>query len=103
MAKFEKLDPPKDGRAIRVGSDGVLDVPANPVIPFIRGDGTGPDIWAASQRLFEAAVAKAGGGRSIVWFEVHAGEKANEIYGENTWLPDDTLRAIEAYVVAIKG
>jgi len=103
MAQYQKLTPPRDGRAITVRSDGTLDVPANPVLPFIEGDGTGPDIWRAAQRVFDAAVAKAGGGRKIVWFEVMAGDKANTVYGENTWLPDDTLTAIREYVVAIKG
>src|SRR5688500_2879603 len=93
---------PPDGGKISI-SGGKLTVPANPVIPFIRGDGTGPDIWAASQRVFDAAVETCGGGRKIVWFEVFAGEKANEVYGENTWLPDDTLAAIQEYAVAIKG
>jgi len=73
-------------------------------VPFIEGDGTGPDIWRASQRVFDAAVRKAyGEKRSIVWFEVYAGEKANAVYGEGTWLPEDTLTAIREYVVAIKG
>jgi len=101
---YEKLTPPKEGHAITVGADGRLHVPADPVIPYIEGDGTGPDIWKASQRVFDAAVRKAfGGKRRLVWFEVYAGEKANQIYGENTWLPDDTLAAIQAYAVAIKG
>ncbi|MSP16831.1 MAG: isocitrate dehydrogenase (NADP(+)) [Myxococcales bacterium] len=104
MAPYAKLTPPKDGRAITVASDGTLTVPTNPVIPFIEGDGTGPDIWRASVRVFDAAVAKAfGGERKITWFEVMAGEKANTVYGDNTWLPDDTLKAITEFVVAIKG
>jgi isocitrate dehydrogenase len=101
---YEKLTPPKEGHAITVAADGKLTVPVDPVIPYIEGDGTGPDIWKASQRVFDAAVNKAfGGKRRIVWFEVYAGEKANQIYGENTWLPDDTLAAIQDYAVAIKG
>ncbi len=101
---YEKINPPKDGHAITVRSDGKLEVPSDPIIPFIEGDGTGPDIWRASQRVFDAAVAKAyGGKRRVTWFEVYAGEKANEVYGEGTWLPDDTLKAIEEFVVAIKG
>src|SRR5215813_4648709 len=101
---YEKLTPPKTGNTISVRSDGKLEVPSDPVIPFIEGDGTGPDIWRASQRVFEAAVKKAyGGERRIVWFEVYAGDKANAVYGANTWLPDDTLQAIEEFVVAIKG
>jgi isocitrate dehydrogenase len=101
---YEKLTPPKEGHAIAVGADGKLQVPADPVIPYIEGDGTGADIWKASQRVFDAAVRKAyGGKRRIVWFEIYAGEKANQIYGDNTWLPDDTLAAIQNYAVAIKG
>src|SRR5512138_34092 len=103
MATFTTVKPPSTGTAISRQS-GRLVVPDNPIIPFIEGDGTGPDIWRASQRVIEAAVAKAyGGSRRIVWFEVYAGEKANQVYGENTWLPDDTLAAIQEYVVAIKG
>src|SRR5262245_4547589 len=104
MATYQKLTPPKEGHAIGVRDDATLDVPADPIIPFIEGDGIGPDIWAASQRVFDAAVKKAyRGERRVVWFEVAAGEKANKIYGENTWLPDDTLTAIQEYKVAIKG
>jgi isocitrate dehydrogenase len=82
--------------------DGRLQVPTEPVIPFIEGDGTGPDIWRASQLVFDAAVAKAyGGRRRIAWLEVLAGEKAkNQL---NSWLPDETLAAIDRYLVAIKG
>jgi isocitrate dehydrogenase len=81
---------------------GRLEVPAHPVIPFIEGDGTGPDIWRASQHVFDAAVHKAyGGGRRVAWLEVLAGEKAkNQL---NSWLPDDTLAAIDHHLVAIKG
>ncbi len=101
---YEKLTPPASGATITVNTDGTLNIPNNPIIPFIEGDGTGPDIWAASQRVFDAAVEKAyGGAKKIEWFEVYAGEKSNEVYGENTWLPDDTLEAIRNYVVAIKG
>ncbi len=82
--------------------NGQLNVPDHPVIPFIEGDGIGPDIWHASQMVFDAAVEKAyGGDRSIVWTEVLAGEKANEATG--TWLPDETLDTIREYLIAIKG
>ena len=103
MPAYVKLVPPADGGTItRKGS--TLTVPDNPVIPFIEGDGTGADIWRASQTVFDAAVAKAyGGRRRIVWFEVFAGEKANAVYGPGTWLHDDTLAAIKEYIVAIKG
>ena len=103
MPAYKKLTPPKEGHKISVGT-GRLAVPDDPIIPFIEGDGTGPDIWRGSQRVLDAAVTKAyGGKRKIVWFEVYAGEKANKVYGEGTWLPDDTLDAIRDYVVAIKG
>ena len=103
MPAYKKLVPPKSGDTITV-SNGRLQVPDHPIIPFIEGDGTGPDIWRASQRVFDAAVAKAyGDKKKIEWFEVYAGEKSNVVYGEGTWLPDDTLEAIREYVVAIKG
>jgi isocitrate dehydrogenase len=103
MSRYSKLTTPSTGQKITV-SNGKLVVPDHPIIPFIEGDGTGPDIWRASQRVFDAAVRKAyGGKRSIVWFEVYAGEKANIVYGPNTWLHDDTLDAIKDHVVAIKG
>ena len=82
--------------------NGKLSVPDNPILPFIRGDGTGPDIWAASQRVFEAAVHKAyGGKRKAVWFEVYAGETAKTKF--DNWLPDDTVEAFKEYLVGIKG
>jgi isocitrate dehydrogenase len=83
-------------------SGGKLQVPNNPIIPFIRGDGTGPDIWRASVRVFNAAVARCyGGARKIHWMEVLAGEKANNALG--TWLPDSTVQACRDYLVSIKG
>jgi len=98
---FESLTPPTGGSPITM-RDGALDVPAHPIIPFIEGDGTGPDIWRASQVVFDAAVRKAyGKERSIVWFELLAGEKAKDRTG--SWLPDDTLQAIRHYLIAIKG
>jgi isocitrate dehydrogenase len=103
MATFDKLVPPTQGAEITV-KDGKLVVPDQPIIPFIEGDGTGRDIWKASNRIFDAAVAKAyGGKRKVVWFEIFAGEKANQVYGPNTWMPADTPKAIQEYVVAIKG
>lgn len=101
---YLRLTPPSNGEKISVNADGTLTVPNNPIIPFIEGDGTGADIWAASVRVIDAAVEKAyNGTRKIEWFEVYAGEKSNEVYGENTWLPDDTLTAIKEYIVGIKG
>jgi isocitrate dehydrogenase len=101
MPTFTILKPPTQGTAI-TRKGGRLVVPDDPIIPFIEGDGTGPDIWRASVRVFEAAVEKAFGGKKrIAWFEVPAGEKAKDQYGE--WLPNDTLEAVRAYKVAIKG
>ena len=103
MPTYKKLNTPTRGDKIVVQA-GALHVPAHPIIPYIEGDGTGPDIWRASRRVIDEAVAKAYGGvKSIEWFEVYAGEKANEVYGEEIWLPDDTLEAIKEHVVAIKG
>jgi isocitrate dehydrogenase len=101
---YDKLSPPKTGEKIKVDSDGKLQIPDQPIIPFIEGDGTGVDIWKASQPVFNAAVEKAyGGKRKITWFEIYAGEKALKVYGSDTWLPQDTLAAIKEFVVAIKG
>lgn len=103
MAVYQKLTPPVSGRAITIQNNS-LSIPDDPIIPYIEGDGTGRDIWLASVRVFDAAVAKAyNGKRKITWFEIFAGEKATKVYGENIWLPDDTLTAIKEYVVAIKG
>ncbi len=90
-----------EGKQVRM-KQGRLEVPDSPIIPFIEGDGTGPDIWAASVRVFDAAVEKAyGGRRRIVWKEVLAGEKAHTRTGD--WLPEETVDAIAAHLVAIKG
>ena len=92
---------PADGRPIGY-ANGVLQVPVNPVIPFIEGDGTGRDIWKASRRVFDAAVEKAyGGKRRVAWFEVFAGEKAFNTFKQ--WLPDDTVEAARDFRVSIKG
>jgi isocitrate dehydrogenase len=99
---FDYLTPPDEGARIQKRADGTLAVPDHPIIPFIEGDGTGPDIWRAARMVFDAAVEKAyNGQRKIVWFEVFAGEKAFHQLG--TWLPEDTLKAIDYYLVAIKG
>jgi len=93
--------PPSGGAKITKTPTG-LNVPDRPIIPFIEGDGTGPDIWRASVRVLDAAVAKAyGGQKKIEWLEVYAGEKANNTYG--TWLPDGTVQACRDYLVSIKG
>ena len=102
MPEFKNLVAPSEGTAITRQPDGSLAVPDDPIIPFIEGDGIGRDIWRASVRVFDAAVKKAFGERKrVVWFEVLAGEKAQERVGE--WLPTDTLEAARAYRVAIKG
>lgn len=101
MTDFTHYAPPTTGNPITL-RDGKLNVPDEPIIPFIEGDGTGPDIWRASQRVFDAAVEKAyGGKRKIAWYEVYAGEKAFNQYDE--WLPKDTLKALTEYIVSIKG
>lgn len=98
---FKHLTAPSKGQPVRM-HNGKLFVPDEPIIPFIEGDGTGPDIWRAASRVLDAAVEKAyGGQKRIIWFEVYAGEKAYHTFGE--WLPEDTLEAIRSYIVAIKG
>jgi isocitrate dehydrogenase len=98
---YNGIGVPKEGAKISY-VNGKLVVPNNPIIPFIEGDGTGRDIWKASVRVFDTAVKKAyGGKRTVYWYEVFAGEKAYQKFGE--WLPDDTLAAIKAFRVAIKG
>src|SRR5580692_5734757 len=96
-----KITPPAQGAKITI-RDGKLTVPDNPIIPFIEGDGTGPDIWRASVRVMDAAVQKAyGGKRKIHWMEVYAGEKSHKLL--NSWLPDETVTACRDYLVSIKG
>ncbi len=100
MAGFT-LNPPSNGSAITM-HNGVLRVPDNPIIPFIEGDGTGPDIWRATVRVLDAAVSYAySGQKKIHWMEVYAGEKAYRL--RNTWLPDETVEACNNYLVSIKG
>src|SRR5882757_700077 len=97
---YKDITPPAGG-TISI-SNGVLTVPDNPVIPFIRGDGTGPDIWAASERVLDAAVQKAyGGKKKIAWMEVFAGEASKNKF--DNWLPDDTVEAFREFLVGIKG
>jgi isocitrate dehydrogenase len=101
MPTFKEIKVPTDGQKITI-SNGKLNVPDRPVIPFIEGDGTGPDIWKASVRVFDAAVAKAfGGKKKIAWTEVYAGQKSFDKFG--TWLHDDTVPAFQEYLVGIKG
>src|SRR3954466_4472674 len=96
---YKDIAPPAGEKITRTER---LKVPDNPILPFIRGDGTGPDIWAASERVFNAAVEKAyGGKRKISWFEVFAGEAAKRRF--DNWLPEDTIQAFKEYLVGIKG
>ncbi|MEC8466835.1 MAG: isocitrate/isopropylmalate family dehydrogenase, partial [Pseudomonadota bacterium] len=98
---FEKIQLPDSGEKITM-ENGKLTVPDNPIIAFIEGDGIGPDIWKAAQRVLDVAVMKAyGGRRRISWMEVFAGEKANKVYGEDLWLPEETLKAFDEYLVGI--
>jgi len=102
MSLFKVLEAPTHGEKITVDQNGKLQVPNNPIVPFIEGDGTGPDIWAAASRVLDAAVEKAyNGEKKIAWYEVYAGEKAFNKFNE--WLPEDTLTAIREYLIAIKG
>jgi isocitrate dehydrogenase len=101
MSAYRHARPPSDGEPIRY-SDGELVVPDHPIVPFIEGDGIGPDIWAASVRVFDAAVRAAyEGERAIRWMEVYAGERGKEVTGE--WLPEETFEAAREFLVAIKG
>src|SRR3954467_482566 len=97
---YKDVVPPAGGK-ISI-QNGKLNVPDNPIVPFIRGDGTGPDIWAASVRVLDAAVAKAyGGAKKISWMEVFAGETSKNKF--DNWLPDDTVTAFQEFLVGIKG
>jgi isocitrate dehydrogenase len=104
MATFEKLTPPTEGTAITTNPDGSVNVPFDPIIPYIEGDGIGVDISPVMIDVVDAAVKTAyAGERRIIWFEIYAGEKALKVYGDDVWLPQDTLTAIREYSVAIKG
>jgi isocitrate dehydrogenase len=104
MSTYRHVQIPRDGARITIGPDGRWQVPDQPIIAFIEGDGTGADIWRASQIVFDAAVAKAyGGRRRIVWMEIYAGEKATNVYGQGEWLPDETNDVIREFKIAIKG
>ena len=102
--QYDHIDIPDSGEAITINGDHSLNVPDRPIIPYIEGDGIGIDVTPVMQKVVDAAVAKAyGGDREIAWMEVYAGGKATERYGENMFLPDETLHALNAYVVSIKG
>src|SRR2546421_4645743 len=101
---YQHIKVPSGGEKIRVRKDFSLEVPDRPIIPYIEGDGTGVDITPVMLKVVDAAVQKAyGGKRKIVWMEMFAGEKSCRIYGENVWLPEETLAASKEYVVSIKG
>ena len=101
---YQHIKVPAGGEKIRVNKDLSLAVPDNPIIPFIEGDGTGVDITPVMIKVVDAAVKKAyGGKKKIVWMEMYAGEKSCKVYGENVWLPEETLAAAKEYVVSIKG
>ncbi|HEX4923021.1 MAG TPA: isocitrate dehydrogenase (NADP(+)) [Bdellovibrionales bacterium] len=99
---YQKIKVPAAGQKITIGANGKIVVPDQPIVNFIEGDGTGPDIWAASVRVLDAAVQKAySGKRKIHWNEIYAGDKASKLYGE--WLPEETITAMKDFVVSIKG
>jgi isocitrate dehydrogenase len=101
---FQHIQVPGDGQKITVNADFSLNVPDNPIIPFIEGDGIGGDVTPVMRKVIDAAVAKAyGGKRRIAWMEIYAGEKSSKLYGADTFLSDETLQALKEYVVAIKG
>lgn len=101
---FQHIKVPVEGKKILVNPDQTLNVPDNPIIPFIEGDGTGIDITPVMLKVVDAAVLSAyGNKRKIAWMEIYAGEKSTKVYGENVWLPDETLQAAKEYVVSIKG
>ena len=101
---YQKIQVPASGDKITVNADFTLNVPANPIIPYIEGDGIGVDISPVMIKVVDAAVEKAyGGKRKISWMEVFAGEKATQVYDQDTWLPEETLHAVKDYVVSIKG
>ena len=101
---YEKIQPPADGAKIQVNDDFSLTVPDNPIIPYIEGDGIGIDISPVMIQVVDAAVAKAyAGQRQIRWMEIYAGEKSTRLYGEDVWLPAETMAAVKDFVVSIKG
>jgi isocitrate dehydrogenase len=104
MPSYQHIKIPAGGDKIKVNQDFSLSVPDKPIIPYIEGDGTGIDITPVMLKVVDAAVQKAyGGKKKIVWMEMYAGEKSCKVYGENVWLPEETLAAAREYVVSIKG
>ncbi len=104
MPTYQHVTVPTGGQKITVNKDFSLNVPEQPIIPYIEGDGTGFDITPVMIKVVDAAVAKAyGGKRKIQWMEIYAGEKSTKVYGSDVWLPDETLQILKDYVVSIKG
>ena len=104
MPNYQHVKVPTSGSKITVNADGSLNVPDQPIIPYIEGDGTGVDITPVMLKVVDAAVAKAyGGNRKIHWMEIYAGEKSTKLYGPDVWLPEETLAIVKDYVVSIKG
>lgn len=101
---YQKIQVPSNGHKITINNDNSLNVPNDPIIPFIEGDGIGVDITPVMRKVVDAAVEKTyKGQRQIVWMEIYAGEKSTQVYGKDIWLPDETLKALRDYLVAIKG
>ena len=101
---YKNISRPADGTPIVANSDNTLEVTERPIIPYIEGDGIGIDVTPVMHRVVDAAVKKAyGGKRAIAWMEIYAGEKALDVYGEDQWLPEETLDAMREFVVSIKG
>ncbi|MEN9424549.1 MAG: NADP-dependent isocitrate dehydrogenase, partial [Pseudomonadota bacterium] len=101
---YQHINVPAQGEKITTNADYSLNVPNNPIIPYIEGDGIGVDISPVMIKVVDAAVQKAyGGARKIAWMEIFAGEKATQVYGEDVWLPDETVHAVKEFVVSIKG
>src|SRR5213083_1779074 len=104
MPSYQHVTVPTGGQKITVKANFSLDVPDQPIVPYIEGDGTGVDITPVMIKVVDAAVAKAyGGKRKIAWMEIYAGEKSTKVYGPDVWLPDETLDVLKDYVVSIKG
>lgn len=104
MGKYLKISPPKRGSKITVAKNGQLQVPDDPIVPYIQGEGITPEVWKAAQAVFDLAVERCyANAKRIEWLEVYAGDRGNEVYGANNRLPEDTLRAIQEYKVCVKG
>ncbi len=104
MSNYKHVQVPARGERIQIDPQGAIQVPDEPILPFIEGDGTGPDIWKAASYVLDETVRKVyGGKRKIAWMEVYAGEKSLKVYGENQWLPGETIEAVKEFKVALKG